>query len=132
MIVIPRNIIDGIIKQAQSELPDEACGLLVGNGKEALKHYPLINTDHSPEHFSFDPREQFQVLKEARKEGWQIIANYHSHPESPARPSEEDIRLAYDPDIIYVILSLQESNHPVLRAFSIREGNVEEVSINQP
>jgi proteasome lid subunit RPN8/RPN11 len=119
MIVIPQRIIDEMIAQARKELPDEACGLLVGKGNEVLQCYPLTNIDHSPEHFSFDPKEQFGVLKEARKEGREILANYHSHPESPARPSEEDIRLAFDPDIIYIIVSLQDKNNPVIKAFSI-------------
>ncbi|MDR2622164.1 MAG: M67 family metallopeptidase [Dysgonamonadaceae bacterium] len=131
MIILPRHIIEGIIEQAQRELPDEACGLLAGNENEVVKQYPLTNIDHSPEHFSFDPKEQFQVLREARKEGRQIIANYHSHPESPARPSNEDIRLAYDPDIIYIILSLQDKQNPVIKAFKINNGISEEISIIQ-
>jgi proteasome lid subunit RPN8/RPN11 len=130
MIIIPQTIIDSIIEQARKELPDEACGLLAGKGNEVMKHYPLTNIDHCPEHFSFDPKEQFQVLRDARSQDWQIIANYHSHPESPARPSEEDIRLAFDPNIIYIILSLQEKDHPVIKAFSIREGIVESIEIN--
>ncbi|GHV12608.1 Mov34/MPN/PAD-1 family protein [Bacteroidia bacterium] len=130
MIRIPQNIIDGIIAQARNELPNEACGLLVGNENEVVKQFPLTNIDHSPEHFSFDPREQFGVLKEARSLGLQIIANYHSHPESPARPSEEDIRLAFDPDIIYIILSLQEET-PVIKAFSIKNGTVEQIEMDR-
>ncbi|MDR1527964.1 MAG: M67 family metallopeptidase, partial [Dysgonamonadaceae bacterium] len=98
MIRISQSIMDGIVAQARKELPDEACGLLIGKGNEAIKQYPLTNIDHSPEHFSFDPKEQFAVLREARSQSLQIIANYHSHPESPARPSEEDIRLAFDPN----------------------------------
>jgi proteasome lid subunit RPN8/RPN11 len=129
MIRIPQNIINDIIAQARKELPNEACGLLAGNDSEAVKQYPMTNIDHSPEHFSFAPKEQFGVLRQARKDGLQIIANYHSHPESPARPSTEDIRLAYDPDIIYIILSLQEKNNPVIKAFSIKAGEVTGVKI---
>jgi proteasome lid subunit RPN8/RPN11 len=129
MIFIPQNIIDGIIAQAKNELPNEACGLLVGKTDEVVKQYPLTNIDHSPEHFSFDPKEQFGVLREARSQGLQIIANYHSHPASPARPSEEDIRLAFDPDITYIILSLQEKDNPVIKAFSIKGGIVEQIEI---
>jgi proteasome lid subunit RPN8/RPN11 len=129
MIVIPQYIIEGIISQARSELPNEACGLLLGSENEALRQFPLTNIDHSPEHFSLDPREQFNALREARKEGLQIIANYHSHPESPARPSEEDIRMAYDPNIIYIILSLQRKNDPVIKAFNIKEGKSTEIEI---
>ncbi|MFT4071519.1 MAG: M67 family metallopeptidase [Dysgonamonadaceae bacterium] len=123
MIRIPQQIIDGIIAQAKSELPDEACGLLTGNEREVKKQYPLTNIDHSPEHFSFDPREQFQVLKSARAEGQKIIANYHSHPASPARPSEEDKRLANDPNITYLIVSLAQEV-PVVKAFVVFEGDM--------
>jgi proteasome lid subunit RPN8/RPN11 len=129
MIRIPQHIIDGIIRQARIELPTEACGLLVGRENEVLKQYPLTNIDHSAEHFSFDPKEQFAVLREARAQGLRIIANYHSHPESPARPSQEDIRLAFDPDIIYIILSLQEKENPVIKAFSIKAGQAEAIEI---
>jgi proteasome lid subunit RPN8/RPN11 len=129
MIHIPQSVIDGIIVQARNEWPNEACGLLIGSENEVIKQFPLTNIDHSPEHFSFDPREQFGVLKEARSQGVQIIANYHSHPASPARPSEEDIRLAFDPDIIYIILSLQEKDNPVIKAFSIKKGKVEQLQL---
>ena len=128
MIRIPAYIIDGIIEQAINELPNEACGLLVGSGSDVLKQYPLTNIDHSPEHFSFDPAEQFQVFREARTDGREIIANYHSHPETPSRPSEEDIRLAYDPNILYLIVSLA-AEVPVLKAFSIQNGVSTEVTI---
>jgi proteasome lid subunit RPN8/RPN11 len=129
MIRIPAHILDGIIAQARNELPDEACGLLVGSENEIRKRYPLTNIDHSPEHFSFDPKEHFAVLREARRDGMHIIAAYHSHPESPARPSQEDIRLAFDPDMLYIILSLLEKDNPVIRAFSIKAGEVTEVEI---
>ncbi|MDR0575077.1 MAG: M67 family metallopeptidase [Tannerella sp.] len=128
MIKIPRNIIDEIIKQAYDELPDEACGLLTGLNSVVHTRYAMTNTDHSPEHFSFDPQEQFNVLKEARRNGQKIIANYHSHPESPARPSEEDIRLAYDPEAVYIIVSLA-SGIPDMKAFSKVNGRMQPCEI---
>lgn len=118
MIQIPRHIIDSIFRQAYNELPNEACGLLTGLDGVVDEQHPLTNVDHSPEHFSFDPQEQFQVLKVARATGKKILANYHSHPETPARPSEEDIRLAYDPNIIYIIVSLAAES-PDIKAFSL-------------
>jgi proteasome lid subunit RPN8/RPN11 len=128
MIHIPAHIVDGIIKQAYAELPNEACGLLVGKDNEAIRQYALTNVDHSNEHFSFDPAEQFQVFRSARADGLEIIANYHSHPETPSRPSEEDIRLAYDPNILYLIVSLA-AEVPVLKAFKIQNGISSEVPI---
>ena len=128
MIQIPTYIVEGIIAQAINELPNEACGLLVGSGSDVFKQHPLTNIDRSPEHFSFDPAEQFQVFREARTDGREIIANYHSHPETPSRPSEEDIRLAYDPNILYLIVSLA-AEVPVLKAFNIQNGVSTEVAI---
>jgi proteasome lid subunit RPN8/RPN11 len=130
MIRIPKHIIEGIIAQGKAELPNEACGLLTGSGDTVVKQHPLTNVDHSPEHFSFDPREQFQVLKSARADGQKIIANYHSHPETPARPSEEDKRLAFDPNITYLILSLA-AEEPVIKAFVVKDGDMvpEEIEV---
>ena len=127
MIKLTRAILDGIIRQAQNELPNETCGLLAGSGCVVHKQIPMTNTDHSPEHFSFDPSEQFQALRKARSEGLELIANYHSHPETPSRPSVEDIRLAYDPDILYLILSLAGETL-VLKAFRIQNG----ISVEEP
>jgi proteasome lid subunit RPN8/RPN11 len=128
MIKVPQHIIDGVIEQAYAELPNETCGLLAGKESEVMKRFALTNTDHSPEHFSFDPAEQFQVLRASRADGLQIIANFHSHPESPSRPSEEDIRLAFDPDILYFIVSLA-AEKPILKAFKIQNGISSEIPI---
>ena len=129
MIRVPQHIIDAIFEQAYKELPNETCGLLAGTQAEVVKLFPMTNIDHSSEHFSFDPAEQFKVLREARAEGLQIIANFHSHPETPSRPSEEDIRLAYDPNILYFIASLA-TEIPVLKAFRIQNGKVTEEIIS--
>jgi proteasome lid subunit RPN8/RPN11 len=127
-IKLPQHIADAIIRQAQEELPNEACGLLTGLGDTVEKRYPLVNIDHSPEHFSFDPQEQFGVLKAARADGQKILANYHSHPATPARPSQEDIRLAYDPCVVYIIASLAAET-PDIKAFHIRGGEVSPLPI---
>ena len=128
MLRITRNIVDQLFDHAISGLPEEVCGYLAGIDRDVLIHFPLTNIDHSPEHFSFDPAEQFRVVREVRKAGQVIIANYHSHPETPARPSEEDIRLAFDPEISYVIISLA-SEVPDIKSFRIRNGEVEKEEI---
>ena len=54
-----------------------------------------------------------------------VSAIYHSHPETPARPSAEDIRLGLTPDVSYVIVSLAEPDRPVLKSFKIDAGTVQ-------
>ena len=124
---IPLNIINELISQAQQDAPNETCGYLLGTeneGSEAevTEHYWMENIDHSPEHFSFSPKEQFAALRYAREKGLKILANWHSHPASPSRPSQEDLRLANDPTIRYAILSLHEGIH--LNSFKILNGEV--------
>ena len=128
MLRISQQIIDQLFDHAKTGLPEEVCGYLAGTDRDVTSHFPLTNIDHSPEHFSFDPAEQFQVVREVRKAGQVILANYHSHPETPARPSVEDIRLAYDQEISYVIVSLA-AEVPDIKSFRIRNGEVEKEEI---
>lgn len=116
-----------MVAHAKNCLPEEACGLVAGekNGGDKIirRVYYLTNTDHSGEHFSLDPREQLSAVKDMRANGFELLGNWHSHPQSPSRPSEEDKRLAFDNTASYLILSLMEADHPVIRSFHI-ERNV--------
>jgi [CysO sulfur-carrier protein]-S-L-cysteine hydrolase len=85
--------------------------------------YWMENIDHSEEHFSFAPKDQFAALKYARSKGLKILANWHSHPASPSRPSQEDLRLANDPNIRYAILSLLDGKIH-LNSFKVLNGEV--------
>ena len=123
---LPQEIIDELISQAQQAAPNETCGYLLGTsgpeGDVVTEHYWMENIDHSPEHFSFAPKDEFTALRYARSKGLKILANWHSHPASPSRPSQEDLRLANDPTIRYAILSLHEGVH--LNSFKIQNGEV--------
>ena len=111
-----------MVRHARGVAPIEDCGLLGGtiDGEEKTveKVFYLTNTDHSAEHFSLDPSEQFAAVKELRAQGWQLLGNWHSHPASPSRPSEEDKRLAFDSAASYFILSLN-GGEPVLNSFHV-------------
>ena len=128
MITIKREDYRRMVAHARENLPEEACGLIAGTVEGGDRHiekvWLLTNTDHSNEHFSLDPREQLAAIKEMRAAGLQPLGNWHSHPESPSRPSEEDKRLAYDSGASYLILSLMERDLPALRSFHIEDGAV--------
>lgn len=125
ILKISKDIVDMIFAQAKEEAPIEACGYLAGKDGVVVRHFAMTNIDKSTDHFSLDPAEQFNVLKAARNEGLEIIGVYHSHPESPARLSAEDLKLAVDPNMIYVIASIKD-NVNIIKAFRIKEGNHEE------
>ena len=129
MIKLSKSDFEKILAHAKSELPNEACGLIAGeisgDDKIIRKVYLLTNVDHSNEHFSLDPKEQLAAVKDMRKNGFSPLGNWHSHPESPSRPSDEDKRLAYDSTASYMILSLMDIESPVLNSFKIRGENAE-------
>lgn len=129
MLILKQEDYQKILEHARMGLPNEACGLLGGytneDGSQVITDvYLLRNVDESREHFSMDPKEQFAAIKDIRSKGRELLGNFHSHPESPSRPSEEDIRLAYDSKIHYLILSLMEEGNPVLNSFHIEKGAV--------
>ena len=120
------HLYDQIVAWAKEHLPEEACGLLGGiedeKGKELRKVYFLENKDHAEDHFTLDPRDQMNAVRDMRASGLVPLGNWHSHPSSPSRPSEEDIRLAFDPGASYMILSLMAEN-PVVNIFHIQNGS---------
>jgi proteasome lid subunit RPN8/RPN11 len=113
-----------MLDHALACLPQEACGLLGGRVEDGVKMvekiYLLSNQDQSREHFSISPREQLEAVKDMRAGGLIPLGNFHSHPETPARPSEEDIKMAYDPAASYLILSLA-GDAPELKNFHIEQ-----------
>jgi len=76
-----------------------------------------------------DPSEQFEVARDIRAKDLKMLAIYHSHQATPARLSAEDIRLALTPDVIYLIVSLQNADNPEVKGFLIEDGNVTEVPV---
>lgn len=124
MLLIPTNIHDELISHAKEGFPLEVCGILGGIGESVTAIYRMTNTDASNEHFMMEPKEQFSVVKDLRTKGLTMLAVYHSHPETPARPSEEDIHLALTPGVSHVIISVADFLQPVVKSFKIDQGKV--------
>ena len=120
-----------MVRHARDMAPVEDCGLIGGriDGEDKIieKVFYLTNVDHSEEHFSLDPKEQFDAVRALREQGLELLGNWHSHPASPSRPTmtsaisarrTEDKRLAFDTKASYLILSLH-GGEPVLNSFQI-------------
>lgn len=120
-LIISKDIIDTVFAHAKAALPNEACGYLAGVDSKIEAFYPMTNLDDKPDHFSFDPKEQFAAVKQARNAGLKLLSVYHSHPETPARLSEEDVRLLNDPNTIYTIVSLKNPDQPDIKGYTIKK-----------
>jgi proteasome lid subunit RPN8/RPN11 len=125
-LVISREHLELMVTHCRAHHPNEACGLLAGKGSRVTKVYPMANTEPSPVSYFMEPKEQFRAMKEMRQEGLTMLAIFHSHPQSPAYPSVKDVSLAFYEDAVYLIISLMNPKDPVIKAFTIVDGAVNE------
>jgi proteasome lid subunit RPN8/RPN11 len=52
----------------------------------------------------------FEAVRDMRGLGLEIVAIYHSHPTSAPVPSRTDLERNYSPDVMNLIISLQDGN----------------------
>ena len=131
MVQIRQQFIDEMITHAKADLPNECCGILAGPDGAVMKAYRMSNVEASPFRFSMDPLELIKVDSEAGDNGWDMLAIYHSHTGSEAYPSDTDVRIAGGtaalwPDVRYLLVSLMDTDNPVVRIFEISDGTVTE------
>jgi proteasome lid subunit RPN8/RPN11 len=129
VIDIPADVRDEMVRHALEGLPFEACGLLAGRDGRVERFFPMKNADESRTTYRLDSREQFEVFNEIDEKGWELSGIFHSHTHTEAYPSETDRRQAFYPEAHYVLLSLTDPSDPQLRAFTIREGEIEEQEV---
>jgi proteasome lid subunit RPN8/RPN11 len=126
---IPDSMVEEIVAHARDELPNECCGLIAAENGRAVKLFRAENAEASPVRYGLDPREQYKIMMEIDRSGWMLGAIYHSHTRSPAYPSQTDVNLAFYPDALYLILSLEDAERPELRAYRIVGTEIEEVEL---
>jgi proteasome lid subunit RPN8/RPN11 len=119
-------LFEEMVQHGLREFPNEACGLLAGSDGQPVRFYAMRNLDASPVSYRLDPREQLRVFDEMDEEGWDLLGIFHTHTHSEAYPSETDLRLAFYPEALYLVMSLSDRERPELRAFRIVEDEVAE------
>ena len=118
-----------MIKQALDELPNECCGLLIGKNGEIKRAVPMKNSEPAPDAYFMDPLQQVEVFTEMEKRGESLIGIYHSHPKGPSSPSGADLQLAFHPDAVYIIISLENLDNPVLNGYMLKNGSFNEIKL---
>lgn len=127
-LIIPENIFNEMLAHCREGYPSEVCGILAGKDDKVSKIHRMANTENSPVSYMMDSKEQFKVMKDMRKNNLSMVAIYHSHPSSPAYPSQKDVSLAFYDDAVYIIVSLIEDK-PTVKAYTIK-GKVEEAGLS--
>lgn len=91
---------------AAAALPDEACGLLLGEGGRITEARAAANVHPSPRtHFEVDPQALIDAHRAARTGGPAVIGCYHAHPSGPAEPSATDRASANRDGTVWAIIA---------------------------
>jgi proteasome lid subunit RPN8/RPN11 len=126
MLQIPAELFQRMIAHAQQEFPLECCGLLAGTGDTASRLFSMRNELSSPFAYSADPRDLLSAHREMRAGGIGIVAIYHSHPHTEAKPSRRDLAENFYGDVPRIIVSLAGAA-PVVKCFVLCEDRFEEI-----
>jgi [CysO sulfur-carrier protein]-S-L-cysteine hydrolase len=119
---------DAMLAHALDGLPDEACGLLIGQPGTVERFVPCVNVAASAKLYEIDPRELLRAERAAEAEGHEIIGVMHSHTHTEPYPSPTDVAQAPDPNWQFVIVSLKR-HAPETRTYRIVDGVIHEEAI---
>jgi len=111
MISISTDLLNQIREHGVKDYPYECCGLLLGRfteeGKTVKQPYPISNAREESakrNRFLIEPEELMRGERFAREHNLDVVGFYHSHPDSPAVPSQYDLDHAW-PTYSYIIVS---------------------------
>ena len=137
MLELPATVAYEIVAACLAGYPLEACGLLAGtvtpaDGADGAHATAVVATSTTTDNiatssrvYTVDPKAMLRADRAAEDAGRQLLGVWHSHTHTDAMPSPTDVTAAPDPGWWYVLVSLRDVE-PVLRAWRIRDGVVEE------
>ena len=121
MIRIPKPLLEAIMAAAEAAYPDECCGLLVGRDLDgggvavtAVEPSPNDAAGSRRDSFEVSPQLRFDVMRRLAAGNAtattpeRIVGHYHSHPDHPAEPSARDLEMAFEPDLVWLIVGVDK------------------------
>ena len=104
--VVTSGVKATLLAEAAAAHPNEACGLLLGQGHAIAAAVPVRNVHADPaRHFELDPAALIAAHRAARAGGPQVLGYYHSHPTGHAEPSPTDRAAASGDGRIWAIVA---------------------------
>jgi proteasome lid subunit RPN8/RPN11 len=126
-VTLSASHLEAIARHGEETFPDECCGILLGretNGRRVVESLlPIDNTWDAEERrrrFLIQPGDLLKAEREARKAGMDVLGFYHTHPDSPARPSDFDRDHAW-PWYTYLIASVMNGKYDVMTGWQLRD-----------
>lgn len=127
MLIIPNALKSRITETAEQAFPHECCGLLAGTDGPApgdvcvTRVVPTANVTEgrAEDSFEVDPQVRFDLMRALDGTDERIVGHFHSHPGGPARPSATDLKMAYETDLVWVIVSVMDGRAADVQAHGV-------------
>ena len=121
---IKQALYDQMVAHAQADAPNECCGMIATRDGEAVTVHEAVNAAASPLRYEIDGAEQYRIQMAIDDADLDLGAIYHSHTRTAPYPSQTDVNLAFYPDALYIIVGLASGHQPLVKAYTIRDGQI--------
>ena len=123
---ITKSLQARIFRHLEATWPNEGGGFLLGQvnaDRASIDEYmPVENVFEAAEQYhryAMTPQDWMRLEDEADARGMTLLGYYHSHPDSPAIPSEYDREHAL-PNFVYLITRVQGGTAQEMLAWRLR------------
>jgi proteasome lid subunit RPN8/RPN11 len=123
MLVVPGRLIEQINAHVEKAYPEEGAGFLIGEEGQVKEIMALSNSrEDGARHnrFLFTPEDYLQAELKAEGLGLDLIGVFHSHPDCPNIPSEDDREWA-QPFFSYIITRVDDGKAVNSRSWRLLE-----------
>lgn len=129
-ITLSRELAMQLLKHAQTSPQARVCGLVLGTDAQAREIVHLRNQAESPEmRHAIDAQEFARAVSSAQTRGLQPLAVYHSHPDSPPMPDDDDRAASPDSTLRLLVISLNIKGVLEMRAFTPAQDQLRETPV---
>lgn len=116
-----------IFEQMEGTYPNEGGGFLFGTTdqvsvtiKDITQVENVFQEEEQYHRYAMTPQDWMRLEDEADEKGLTLVGYYHSHPDSPAIPSEYDRDHAL-PNFVYIITSVQDGKAVDMRVWRLQD-----------
>jgi proteasome lid subunit RPN8/RPN11 len=130
-LILSTALYDQLRAHGEETYPNECCGIMLGHADaDAIRVLSLVRagntrTDSAHNRYNIAPAELIAAQREGRKQGFDIVGFYHSHPDHPAQWSPTDFAEAHWFGCSYVITAIERGKAALTNSFLLT-GTTEE------
>ena len=125
-VKLPSDLQRRIFDQMEASYPNEGGGFLLGQARDGVVFiFDIMQVENrfaeEEQHhrYAMRPQDWMRLEDEADERGLSLVGYYHSHPDSPAIPSEYDREHAL-PNFVYIITSVTMARATDMQVWRLR------------